>query len=153
MKGSVKARRHISMRTKLAAALCQMMRPDENGKLVRVIDHETAKALTEDQVLSIFAYDHDPIPKHRDGPDTHWNLVPRPIPEHREKTAKVDVPGAAKDKRIMERQAEFRRKMLAKAGIGEIDGESPSKSPKQKRRWKLEGTRFNWRTGRYEDAK
>ena len=130
-------RRHISLRTKLASALCQMMRPDENGKLVRVIDHETAKALTEDQVLSIFAYDHDPIPKHRDGPDTHWNLVPRPIPEHREKTAKVDVPGAAKDKRIMERQAEFRRKMLAKAGQ---DEPSPP-TQRQKRSQPMPGSR------------
>lgn len=110
------SRRHISLKTKLAAALCNMVRPDENGVMRPVIDHESAKAMTEDQVLSLFNFDHWPVPKHRDGPDAHWNLTPRPIVEHREKSARVDTPGAAKDARLSEAQEEFRRKMLAKAG-------------------------------------
>ena len=109
-------RDHIPLKTRLAAALCQMLRPDQEGNLVPVIDHASAKAMTEDQVLSIFHFDHWPVPKHRDGPDAHWNLTPRPILEHRHKTATVDTPGAAKDGRIEARQAEFRRRMLAKTG-------------------------------------
>jgi len=112
----VSKRDHIPLKTRLAAALCQMLRPDNTGRLVPVIDHESSKAMTEDQVLSIFHFDHYPIPKHRDGPDAHWNLTPRPILEHRHKTATVDTPASAKDARIEAAQAEFRRKMLAKVG-------------------------------------
>lgn len=112
-------RPHIPLKTRLAAALCQMVRENADGKLERVIDHVSAKAMTEEQILSLWEWDHDPIPKHRDGPDEHWNLTPRPIPEHREKTAKVDTPGAAKDKRILAKQAEFQRRVLAKIGQGD----------------------------------
>ncbi len=114
-------RRSIPLKTRLAATLCQMLRPNEKGELEPVIDFESAKNMTEDQVLSVFHFDHDPIPKHRDGPDEHWNLVPRPIPEHRVKTQTKDVPEAAKDKRITADNEAFRRRMLAKAGQGETE--------------------------------
>ena len=126
------SKRHpIPLKTRLAATLCQMLRPNAEGKLERVVDYRSAKAMTEDQVLSLFHFDHDPIPKHRDGPDAHWNLTPRPIPEHREKTARIDAPEAAKDKRVVERQAEFRRKMLAKAG--QTEDAPPSQRQKKGR--------------------
>lgn len=140
-------RPYIPLKTRLAAALCQMLRPNADGKWERVIDYQSAKAMTEDQILSVFAWDHDPIPKHRDGPDEHWNLVPRPILEHREKTAKIDTPGAAKDKRVMARQEEFRRKMLARAG----QAESAPKPEKPKRPWKPEGHHYDWKQRRYVD--
>jgi hypothetical protein len=111
-------RKHIPLKTKLAAALCQMLRPNADGNLEPVIDHESSKAMTEDQVLSIFHFDHHPVPKHRNGPDAHWNLTPRPIIEHRHKSATVDTPGAAKDARIEAREAAFRRRVLAKVGRG-----------------------------------
>ena len=117
----------ISLKTRLAATLCHMLRPDETGALVPVIDHESAKNMTEDQVLSIFQFDHWPIPKHRQGPDAHWNLTPRPIIEHRRKSATFDTPAAAKDDRIQEKQAEFRHKMLAKTGAVDV---APTKRPK-----------------------
>ena len=115
----VKARRKkISDRTKLAATLCQMLRPNEAGELVPIIDYESAKKMTEDQICSVFHFDHHPIAKHLGGEDKHYNLVPRPILEHRAKTAKVDIPAAAKSARLSEEQEAFRNKMLAKAGQG-----------------------------------
>lgn len=131
-------RRPVPLKTRLAATLCQMLRPNAEGNLERIIDYQSAKAMTEDQVLSLFHFDHDPIPKHRDGPDEHWNLTPRPAREHRAKTAAVDTPGAAKDKRIIARQAEFRRKMLAK--IGQVD-ESVPPSQRQKKGRPIDGSR------------
>lgn len=98
-------RPHISLRTKLAATLCQMLTPDENGKLVPVIPYEHAKVMTEQQILAVFHFDHDPIPKAEGGQDVHWNLTPRLIPAHREKTATIDIPSIAKGKRIRRRQA------------------------------------------------
>lgn len=98
------ARTHIRMKTKLASALCNMLRPDETGKLVPVIPYEHAKLMTEDQVLSIFHFDHWPIRKTDGGPDAHWNLTPRPLPEHRKKTAEIDIPQIAKADRIVKRR-------------------------------------------------
>ena len=124
------SRKSISLKTKLAAALCNMLRPDESGALVPVIDYESAKQMTEDQILSIFHFDHYPTAKHQGGKDVHHNLVPRPILEHRQKTAKIDAPAAAKSARLSAHQEEFRRKMLAKAGQGwTADEERKRKGP------------------------
>lgn len=113
-----KARKKIPDRTKLAAALCQMLRPNEAGELVPIIDYESAKQMTEAQVLSLFNFDHYPTPVNQGGKDVHHNLVPRPILEHRIKTATIDIPAAAKSKRLSEEQEAFRQRMLAKAGQG-----------------------------------
>lgn len=111
-------RKSIPLKTKLAAALLTVVRPNEKGELVPVIDHASAKAMTEDQVLSVFAWDHYPVAVNQGGKDVHHNLVPRPIIEHRKKTAEVDIPAAAKSARLSEEQEAFRRRMLAKAGQG-----------------------------------
>lgn len=106
-------RKAIPLKVKLAAALLTIMRPDEfDNVLVPVIPHTEAKTLTADQIISRFEFDHFPISKWLDGPDEPWNLVPRPKKEHRQKTAKVDVPAAAKSKRIRKQEDEFRRRML-----------------------------------------
>lgn len=94
-------RASIGLKTKLAAAIATMF-----------LTHDEAKALSEDQVLSLVAWDHDPIPHVHDGPDVHWNLVPRLIPGHREKTAKIDIPVIAKTKRISKEHLDFQRRML-----------------------------------------
>lgn len=94
------ARKKIRLSTKLASALCQMVKPDGNGGWQRVIPHEQAKRMSEAEVLAVFDFDHHPIPKAHDGPDTHWNLTPTPKPDHAEKTAKRDIPMIAKVKRI-----------------------------------------------------
>ncbi len=109
------SRAYIPLKTKLAAALRTML-VEENGKLVPFVDYETAKQMTEDQILSLFHFDHDPKPKAFGGTDEHHNLVPKPIQAHRIKTAKLDVPRIRKAGRLSERQQEFRRHMLAKAG-------------------------------------
>ncbi len=113
-----KPRKKISDRTKLAATLCQMLRPNEAGELVPIIDYDSAKQMTEAQILSLFQFDHYPTPVNQGGKDEHHNLVPRPILEHRKKTATIDVPMAAKAARLSAEQEEFRSKMLAKAGQG-----------------------------------
>ena len=112
-------RAHIPLKTQLAAALCQMLRPNEHGKWERIIDHDHAKSMTPDQVISLFHLDHYPIRKEMGGPDEHWNLTHKPILEHRKKTAKVDRPQIAKSDRITEGQEAFRRKLFAKAGQDE----------------------------------
>lgn len=105
-------RAHIPLKTKLAAALLTMLRPDDDGNLVPVIPHEDAKAMSDDQIISLFHFDHDPIPHAHGGPDEAWNLTPRPLAEHRIKTAKRDIPQMAKTRRLSKAQEEFRRKIL-----------------------------------------
>lgn len=107
-------RPHVNLKTKLAGALCHMLRPDEHGHLVRVISHDEAKRLTEDEIISRFDFHHHPIPKAHGGPDVHWNLEPMPRAEHREITAKIDVPRIAKGKRIQRANDEHVRRLLAK---------------------------------------
>src|SRR5262245_61355569 len=125
-------RSHISLKTKLAAALCQMLRDDGAGKLVPVIPYEDAKLMTADQVLSLFHFDHYPIRRDDNGPDEHWNLVPRPILEHRKKTAEVDRPQMAKADRI--RVADAQRRLLPKGSAAPKRGRWPSRPfPKRQR--------------------
>jgi hypothetical protein len=122
-----KPRKKIPDRTKLAAALLTIVRPDENGELKPVIDYETGKKMSEDAILAAFEWDHYPTPVNQGGEDKHHNLVPRPILEHRAKTAQIDLPMAAKARRLSEAQEEFRRRMLAKAGQGWATPEPPQK--------------------------
>ena len=107
------------------AALLLTIKVEENGQLVPFIDHETAQQLTPAQIISLFQRDHYPIRKESGGPDAHWNLVFRPIMEHRIKTAKIDQAAIAKSARLSEAQEEFRRRMLAKVGQAE---DAPRKS-------------------------
>jgi hypothetical protein len=109
----VSSRGHLTLKRKLASALLQMLRPDESGKLVPVIPYEDAKLMTDDQIISLFHFDHGILHAH-DGPDEAWNLTPRPIIEHRVKTATKDVPAIAKGRNITKREEEFRRRILAK---------------------------------------
>ena len=120
-------RPHISLKIKLAAALCTIVRPDETGRLVRVISHADAKKMTADQVLSVFTWDHYPIRFSDGGPCTHWNLEPRPILEHRHKTAKKDAPEMKKARKIAKRQAE---KLLPVDVTGELGGRSERPKPR-----------------------
>lgn len=107
-------RAHIPDRTKLAAVLLQMLRPDETGKLAPIIPYEHAKLMSADQIISLFQFDHYPIPKAHDGPDEPWNLQPLPIMEHRKKTAEIDVPAIRKADRISDPHEEFVRNTLGK---------------------------------------
>ena len=104
-------RAHISFKTKLVAALCQM-RHEVDGKWELILTHAEAKALSEDQVLSLYNWDHTVIPHAENGPDEFWNLAPELIVPHRKKTATVDVPGIAKRRRVNKAHLEFQRLML-----------------------------------------
>jgi hypothetical protein len=123
-------RAHIGLKTKLCAALCQLVRYDEaNAEFVKVIPHNEAKRLTEDEVLSRFDFHHDPIPKAHDGPDVHWNLTPLPKAVHAIITATIDIPRIAKGKRIQRANDAAVNRLLAK-DRGERP--APSRWPKRK---------------------
>lgn len=103
-------RRHISLKTKLAAAICQLF-----------LNHDEAVELSEQQVLSLIAWDHHPIPFSEGGEDVHFNLAAVLRPAHKEKTAKIDIPGIAKRKRVakahegfLDRRAKFERPVKKK---------------------------------------
>jgi len=78
------------------------------------IPHEHAKQMTAEQIISLYQFDHHPNRKRDGGPDEPWNLTPRLIQAHRWKTATVDAPAMAKDKRIARKQAEHKARMAAK---------------------------------------
>jgi hypothetical protein len=128
-------RKHISFKTKLCAALCQM-RDDVDGKLELILTHDEAKALSEDQILSLFQWDHYPIPHTPpyNGPDEHWNLEPRLIVPHRVKTAKVDIPRIAKGKRVSKDFEEHTRTMQTPRDERPVKPSRWGKRPFPKRR-------------------
>jgi len=81
-------RRKITLKTKLAAALLKL------GD----IPYDDAKTMGEDNLISLYQWDHNILHAH-DGPDAFWNIEPKLIREHREKT-KNDIAIAAKIKRL-----------------------------------------------------
>lgn len=83
-------RKHISWKTKCAAALLELRR----------VPYGDAKQMTEDQFLSLFHFDHNMLhsSEHEDR-DRFWNLTPTFIMAHREKT-KIDAKIIAKARRI-----------------------------------------------------
>lgn len=108
-------RSYISLRTKLASALCQLVRyDDENACFVKIIPHDEAKKLSEDDILSRFEFQHYPIPKAHDGPDVHWNIEPMVKAKHREITAKIDIPRIAKSKRLVRSSNGHKQRLGAK---------------------------------------
>lgn len=107
-------RDHLSLKTKLAAAICELL----------AIPHEHAKLMHADQVLSLVHWDHYPI-RRDDGlklgmaieeVDHHSNIVPGTIMAHRKKTAEVDIPQIAKAKRTRIAEARHAAVMAAKTG-------------------------------------
>lgn len=123
----MKKRARVPLKTKLAAALCHMLRVDERGNLVRIISHEEAKRLTADEIISRFEFDHDPIPKAHDGPDEPWNLPPKLKSDHRAKTSNQDIPAIAKSRRIVSDEAQHHARMAAKTS-GEPVIEKPRRN-------------------------
>jgi len=109
----MRRRGHISLKTKLAATLCEMVMPDGNGGFVKIIPHDDAVKMSEDQVLSLFHFDHG-LFHSQDGADDFWNLTPMLILPHRAKTRQQDIPQIAKTKRITASQTAFRERLLAK---------------------------------------
>ena len=112
-------RAHIPLQTKLASALLALGH----------IPFEDAKLMSAGMICSLYHFDHDPIPKAEGGPDEPWNLSPRLITQHREKTAKVDVPGIAKRKRVAAKHSQHRAKVEAKL-TGDVVSEPRRRSRK-----------------------
>jgi len=87
-------RKHISWKTKCAAAVLDGMLERSRAW------YDDAKKMTEDQFLSLFQFDHNILheSRHPDR-DKFWNLTPKLIRAHREKT-KRDAKIIAKGRRI-----------------------------------------------------
>lgn len=122
-------RAHISLKTKLAATLCQMVRPNADGEFEPVIPHDEAKRLSESEILARFDFHHAVDPHALGGSDHHSNLVPMLRSDHRERTAKIDIPAIAKSKRLTREQERFRATVTAKSGQGEAPAPRKSKWP------------------------
>jgi hypothetical protein len=126
---SSRKRKAPNLSEKLASALLTICRMGASGKLEYVIHPEEAKTLDAKSIIARYEFDH--VVLHCFGGSNHpSNLVPRPKPEHREKSRR-DTSIAAKDKRITPAQAEFQRKMLSKAGV-ETNEPGPVKKTKAK---------------------
>lgn len=116
-----------------------MKTADENGELVPIIPYEDAKRMSADQIISLFHFDHGVL--HAiEAVDEPWNLTPRVIPEHREKT-KSDVTKIAKSKRIQKKHAEHRARVRPPGACVEDEQEST-------RNGTLARPRSNWPKGR-----
>ena len=122
-------RRHINLTTKLASALLAL------GD----IPYEDAKQMTAEQIVSLYELDHGIL--HGIEPnDAFWNLTPRLIKPHREKS-KRDTSIVAKTRRI-EKEPEKWRELT-----------KPKKSrprPKRRYRWPSRPLRSasHWPKGR-----
>lgn len=117
-------RKHVGLKTKLAAALRELAK----------IPMDHACQMTADQVIGLFEFNHTLYwvdNKHEPWVDEHWNIEPLLIRAHRERTAKIDVPQIAKTKRISRAHQDFVQRLLAPR-----DEREPrrSKWPKRKMR-------------------
>jgi hypothetical protein len=142
-------RKGIPQRTLKVAALrtlAESLRVERDGQLVPALSHEQAKKMTEAEIEALFEYDHN-IHHAIGGACQHWNLTPRLKAEHRQKTAKQDIPQIAKTKRLEKATEEFRRKLLAKSG--QIPETSDTK---QKRKIQSRGF-VGWRNFKGEPVK
>lgn len=100
---AVSRRAHISDRTRLASALLAL----------GLVEYEHAKAMGRENFLSLFHFDHG-ILHGVEVNDEFWNLTPRLIPPHREKS-KADTGIVAKVKRMARATSEAQARLLAKA--------------------------------------
>lgn len=97
----VRSRKEPTLKDRLAAALRELFQ----------IPHKHAVLMSADQIISLADFHH--IVYHTDtADDSHHNLEPMLRADHRERTAKIDLPQIAKTKRISKEQEDFRRLML-----------------------------------------
>lgn len=86
-------RKHLSLTTKLAAALLMIPQRDQNGELVLdgfgrpvpMIPFDEARLMTASQMVSLYEWDHSVLHS-LGGPDHFAYLTPRLIMEHRAKS-------------------------------------------------------------------
>jgi hypothetical protein len=137
-----RARGHIGLRTKLAAAIAQLLK----------IPYEHQCLMSEEQVLSLVDWHHDPIPHGPpfNGCDSFFNLDAIAIMAHRKETAEKTVPTIARikkgltkrEQKAQERAAQLQKNMnnlweTVQADVLNKDIKYPSTKPK-----------FKWPKGR-----
>lgn len=127
--------RDPNLSEKLASMLLTIQRPGTSGKLEPVISRERAKTMTAAEIIAQFECDHDVLVAFADKtrPDrvNHpTNLTMRPKPEHREKTAKRDVPAVAKSKRLIKSEKLHADIMAQKAGLAPRETGAAPRAPR-----------------------
>ena len=112
-------RKHINLKTKLAAALSLNLPQD-------VLDEARRRKLPAEAILAVFDFDH--IQLHSlGGSDEWWNLQPLLRAEHRLKS-RGDTTIAAKVKRVSRKELEHKQKMQSKL----LPAPTTKERPKQK---------------------
>lgn len=147
-------RKSPNLKEKLAAALLEIKVSDAKGNLVPIIDRDTAKTMTAQQIISQFELDHWPVPVALGGDNHPTNLQWMLRHAHREKTEKSDVPMIAKIKRVSAKHEEFRRRLLRK-DEPEAAGDGGTATTRARRQWssrRLESRPFDKR-GRREKSR
>jgi|SRR6516225_8265834 hypothetical protein len=107
-------RKHISLKTKLASALLALGH----------IPYDDAKRMTAEQLISLYQFDHG-ILHALGGTDDYWNLTPKMIVEHRQKSRK-DTKAVAKVKRLIHKNYS-NTEILDQAQFGRVLHERPKR--------------------------
>ena len=118
-------RAHVSLKTKLASALLALGH----------VPYEDAKAMGADSLISLYHWDHG-ILHGIEVNNEYWNLTPRLIAEHREKS-KRDTAIVAKSKRIVRKQEAH----LERMGMDMVSGAIVD-SPRRKTPWAMEAVKW-----------
>ena len=138
-------RARLPTATQIAAAVLSVVR-EIDGKLVPIIPREIAVNLSAGEILAMVDWHHI-VPHAIGGSDHPSNIEPILRPEHKARTAKIDVPQIAKTKRIAKAEQDFRVRLSAKTGR---TGDAPTRKrstwpsrpmkgmPNRKWDWKLQ---------------
>lgn len=102
------------------------------------IPHEHQKLMRAQDIRALVQFDHA-IHHAIGGNVVFSNLTMRTVADHREKTAKIDIPQIAKTKRLSAKQEEFRRRLERKTNPGDTE-ENPT-PPSRFRSRPLAGTK------------
>jgi hypothetical protein len=97
-------RKHIPLRTQLAATLCALLE----------LPYEQAKAMTEDEVIGMVEFDHQPHRYADGGKDSYYNLRPLLRHDHKAKT-RHDASDRAKERRVRRAQAAHEDALVVKS--------------------------------------
>jgi hypothetical protein len=114
-------RRTPNLTVKLAAALLNMVTPNESGGYDYVLDRDECRDMTPEQICSLFQWDHGKLhglaedQAEADELMHPTNFTPRLIVPHRNKSRR-DKTAIAKTRRISAEHEAFQQKILAKAG-------------------------------------
>jgi len=96
-------RRYIPIKTKLAAAICELIQ----------LPHFIAQAMTEEEVLALVEWDHWPARYANGGESKHWNVRPLLVHDHAIKT-KADARDAAHERKVIRAVDAHKQAMLLK---------------------------------------